>query len=104
MSTNVEQFAPAITEKLEYATIDVYLLKHGIISTSEYGSFQQAFQHGSTNSDLVRKLLTKILANPRNFYHALHEHVSDKQNVHASHMELFSMLPKNFVSDLYSVI
>jgi len=99
MSTSPEQFAPAITERLDYATIDVYLLKHGIVSVSEFDSFQQALRHGSlTNTALVRKLLPKIFAKPRDFYRALREHVNDNQNVHTGNKELFQKLPRKFVS------
>ena len=99
MSTNPEQFAPAISERLDYATIDVYLLKYEIVSVSEFAGFQQALQHGSlTNAVLVRKLLPKIFAKPRDFYHALRDNVNDNRNVHTGNKELFHMLPQKFVS------
>ena len=96
MSDSPEQYAPSITERLDYATIDVYLLRHKIVSLSEFESFQQALQHGSlTNEALVRKLLPKILAKPRNFYRALREYVDQNPNVHTGNRDLFLKLPQN---------
>lgn len=100
MSKDVKHYAPLITEKLDYATVDVYLIKHEIVTVAEFESFRKALQNGSsTNGDLVRKLLVKIFEKPREFYKALREHVNDKsQNVHAGNKELFYQLPDSFVS------
>ena len=99
MSASVKQFAPTITGRLDYATVDVYLLKYEILTVSEFDSFRKALQSGSlTNDDLVHKLLAKIFMKPREFYRALREHVNDIKNAHAGNKELFLMLPENFVS------
>ena len=95
----MSKFAPVITDRLDYATADVYLLKHGVLTVTEFESFRRALQNGSfTNGDLVRKLLKNIFDKPREFYRALREHVNDDQNVHAGNKELLHMLPENFVS------
>ena len=99
MSTNVKQFAPDIVEKLDYATVDIYLLQKGILTSAEFETFQRALQNGFLgNGGVVRQLLPKILQKPRDFYRALRQHVQDNYNVHAGNKELFHMLPDNFVS------
>ena len=98
MSGDVNQYAHIIKEKLDFATVNAYLLKHGVITTSEY--IYKSLQNGSiTNSDLVSQLLPKISRKPREFYRALREHVNDKsQDVHPSNLELYHQLPESFVS------
>ena len=97
----MKKFVPDITEKLNYATADIYLLQQGVLTVAEFENFQKALQNGSLgNGDVVRKLLPKILEKPRDFYRALRQHIQDNYNVHAGNMELFHMLPYNFVSAL----
>ena len=99
MSTDVKHFVPEIAERLDYATVDIYLLQKEVITASEFDSFQKALQNGtSTNGDLIRKLLPRILEKPREFYRALRQHIQDNHNVHAGNKELFKKLPENFVS------
>lgn len=100
MSGDVKLYAPFITEKLDFATVDVYLLRHGVVSTAEYDSYCRALQNGNvTNSDLVRQLLPKLIGKPREFYRALRDHVNNEsEDVHPSNLELFFQLPESFVS------
>ena len=99
MSTNVKKFIPTITERLDYATVDVYLLTYEVLTISEYDSYRKALQNGTlTNGDVVRTILPKILMKPRKFYQALRTHVEDNSNLHSGNNELFHMLPENFVS------
>lgn len=100
MSTDPKQYALLITQNLDFATTDVYLLKYGILSVVEYDRFRKALQSGtSTNDDVVCQILPKILIKARYFYRALCEYVNDKnQDVHPSNNELFCQLPENFVS------
>ena len=98
MSTDVKHYAPLITKKLDYATIDVYLIKHGVLSAVEYDRFRKNLQT-STNGDVVHLILPRILEKAREFYRALREHVTDKsEDVQPSNKELFYQLPQNFVS------
>ena len=100
MSTDLKQYAPLITQKLDFATAVVYLLKHGVLSVVEYDCFRKALQSGSsTNSNVVHQILPNILKKGREFYRALRECVNDKsEDVHPSNKELFYQLPENFVS------
>ena len=100
MSADVKHYAPAITQYLDFATADVYLLKHGVLSLLEHGRFSKALQTGSsTNSDLVRNLLPRIFERAREFYRALRDFVDEKtEDVHSSNIVLFRKLPENFVS------
>ena len=100
MSIDVRKYAPIITEKLDFASTDTYLLKHGVISVADYDGCCKALQSGSTtNAILVRQMLSKILGKPREFYRALRDHVNGKfEDVHPSNNELFYSLPVNFVS------
>ena len=100
MSADVKQYAPVITEKLNFESADVYLLKHGVIEVVEYDRFRKALQSGSlTNCDLVRQLLPRVCERAREFYRALRDYVNDKQqDAHPTNKELFCQLPYNFVS------
>ena len=100
MSADVKQCAPVITEKLNFESVDVYLLKHEVISVTEYDRFRKALQSGSlSDGDLVRQLLPNIFKRAREFYRALRDYVNDKhQDVHPTNKELFYQLPDNFVS------
>ena len=100
MSTDPKHYAPLITQNLDFATMDVYLLKRGVLSVVEYNRFRKAIQSGlSTNGDVIHEILPRILKKAREFYRALREHVNDKnQDVHPSNKELFDKLPENFVS------
>ena len=100
MSKDVKQYAPIITEKLDFATVDVFLLSHGVLSVTEYDSYRRALQNGNvTNGDLVRQLLPTLIGKPREFYRALRDHVNNEsQDVHAGNLELYHRLPENFVS------
>lgn len=61
MPGDVEKNAPIITEKLDFATIDVYLIRHGVVSVIESETYHRALQSGNVNnSDLVRQLLPKL--------------------------------------------
>ena len=69
MSADVKQYAPVITEKLNFESADVYLLKHGVTSAVEYGRFHKALQSGSlTYCDLVYQLLPRVFERAREFY------------------------------------
>ena len=100
MSTDPKHYAPLIAQNLDFATTDVYLLKHGVLSVVEYDRLRKALQSGSsTNGDVVHQILPRILKEPRDFYRALRDHVNDKpEDVHPSNSELFRQLPENFVS------
>ena len=101
MANNIYKYAPMITEKLDYSSIDLYLLKYGVITDQEFTSHQKIIQNGAlTNGTLVRtRLMEKIFQKPREFYRALREHVTGKkEDVHAGNKELFQSLPESFVS------
>ena len=100
MSKNPKQYAPLIVRNLDFRTMDVYLLKHRVLSVVEYDHVCKALQSGaSTNDDVVHLLLPRILERGREFYQALRDYVNDKnQDVQSSNKELFDQLPKNFVS------
>ena len=97
MSTD---YAPLITQNLDFTTADVYLLKHKVLSVVEYDRFRRALQSGSSsNGDLVRLMLPRILERAREFYRALRDFVNDKtEDIHSSNIDLFRQLPENFVS------
>ena len=97
----VNKYAPIITEKLDYSSIEMYLLKYGVITNQECTSHQKIIQNGTlTNGDLVRtKLIEKIFQKPREFYRALREHVNGKtEDVDPGNKELLRSLPESFVS------
>ena len=100
MSTDPKQYAPLITQNLDFATTEVYLLKHGVLSVVEYDRLRKALQSGSsTNGEVVHQILPRILKKAREFYRALRDHVNDQpEDVHPSNSELFYQLPENFVS------
>ena len=98
-------FAPKILQNLEFTAIDVYLVKHKLLSMEEYHQeYQKPFQSGIlTNKDLVRKLLPKIEKTPRYFYRALYEAVNDpNQDKHPGHLALLQMLPTDMVSHTHN--
>ena len=69
MLADLKTYAPIITRKLDFTTIDVYLLKYEILTLSEHEGFHKALQSGTvTNSVLVRQLLPKLLGKPVEFY------------------------------------
>ena len=100
MSTDLEHYAPLITQNLDFATMGVYLLKHGVVSVIQYDHFCKALQSGSsTNGEVMHQVMPRILRKARKFYRALRDYVNDKnQDAHPSNNELFDQLPKNFVS------
>jgi len=97
---SVRQFAPQLTEHLDFSAISPYLIKYSVISKEESTNyFSQLCNGSSTNAVVMNKVLHKIEQHPRHFYRALRESVNDhNQNCHLGNKFVFSLLPKHFVS------
>ena len=87
-------FAPEIFQNLEVMAIEAYLIKHKLLCSEEcYQEYYRPFHSGTSNEDLVRKLLPKIDKNPRCFYDALCAAVNDsQQDQHPGHSILLEKL------------
>ena len=94
-----KKFVPQIAENLDFTAVGLYLAKCEIITIEECSSYHQQLLSGnSTNGDVMHKILPKINQNPRQFYRALRESVSDKgKSIHTGNKALFEQLPQDFV-------
>ena len=94
MSSSLESHYPSIIRLLDVQVIGPYLVKRGVLSSQEYyDNYVGPLQKGETsNYKLSLKLATECLRKPNDFLEALEESLYDNGS-HASHQELFEMMP-----------
>ena len=94
MSSSLESHYPSIIRLLDVQVIGPYLVKRGVLNSQEYyDNYVGPLQKGETsNYKLSLKLATECLKKPNDFLEALEESLNDNGS-HASHQELFELMP-----------
>ena len=95
MSLSLEShYRPSIIRLLDVQVIGPYLVKRGVLSSQDYyDNYVGPLQKGQTSYyKLSLKLATECLRKPNDFLEALEESLNDNSS-HASHQELFEMMP-----------